>query len=90
MIHINIIPVATVGADCYLAQALVHTASTNVDTEARMSMHMTYGVREVFTPAVVYQVKSGMTAADHWRRLRPLLRADRRHILLNSSLLPRL
>lgn len=74
----------------YPSQALVHTASTNVDTKPRMSMHLVYGIREVFTPAVVYQVKSGMTTADHWERLRPLLRADRRHILLDPSSLSRL
>ena len=68
----------------------MHTATTNADSSPRMSMHLTYGSREAFTPAVVYQVKSGMTMADHWERLRPLLRPERRYILLDAGAVPRL
>ena len=68
----------------------MHTATTNVDSEPRMSMHLTFGSREAFTPVVVHQVKSGMTMAEHWERLRPLLRPERRRILLDASAVPRL
>ena len=60
------------GSVCVTTTSLVHGASTNIDDEPRMSMHLTFcasgvDIRNFAFPSL-------------WAELRPVLRPERRHI----------
>ena len=68
--------------------ALVHGGSTNVDTEPRLSCHMTYAAAEFVEAGFDGIIE--FSFPEHWRRLRAQLPPDRRHIVPVPSGHPRL
>eukprot|EP01052_Picozoa_sp_SAG31_P007634 SAG31_NODE_367_length_16811_cov_20.811584_5_plen_391_part_00 len=70
--------VGTPGSVTITTTNLVHALSFNLTNTPRMSMHLTFARRSGLMPDVV---KIGSTAEEHWARLIPLLRKERRHII---------
>lgn len=68
--------------------ALVHGGSTNVDTEPRLSCHMTYAAADFVEAGFDGIIE--FSFPEHWRRLRAQLPPDRRHIVPVPSDHPRL
>jgi hypothetical protein len=71
--------VAPAGFVTVTCTALVHALSFNCDIKPRMSMHLSFGRESGLTPMRVKTPKAA-SIAEHWERVRPMLRPERRHL----------
>ena len=61
--------------------ALVHGASTNIDSSPRFSMHLTFAAQEFLLAAYDGLFVGGFAFPRHWAKLAPMLSPERRHLI---------